>query len=420
MTLRQAFYIVRRWRSLVVAGVLIGVVVGWVSAPGRAPRTMFEATHSLLADPQIRRTSRVEQAAVMATTGAVPDRVATGLGLDRQFVRSAVSSETPPNKGLLLVTGRSTDRRQAEALANVTAEELIRELGGPQAPLRTLERAVATPIPASDVEGPHSRPSRALLLGAVGLLLGMGAAFGIERFDTRIRSKQTAEDVLGAPVVAEVPAVPDGAGDRLVTAGEAGSLVEAYRRLGTMLESSVHAQQLSGALRVVAVTSGDAGEGKTTTVAHLAAALGEMGRSVLAISADLRRPRLHLFFDRPEQPGLVDVLRGDVGLGSLDLATPVRGVRLLASGAAVDNPAALLEQAHGVLRAARSLADIVLVDTPPLLGVSDTAELVRHTDGALLVVRAGRTSTAAARRSAELLGRLHIPLIGAVLVGADR
>src|SRR5437868_504021 len=139
MTLRQASSVLRRWRSLVVAGVLIGVVVGWLSAPGRAPGAVFEATHSLLADPQTRRTSRVEQGAVMATKGAIPDRVATRLGVDRQFVRSAVSAETPPNTGLLLITGRSGDPRQAEALANVTAEELVVELGGPASGLQTLE-----------------------------------------------------------------------------------------------------------------------------------------------------------------------------------------------------------------------------------------------------------------------------------------
>src|SRR4051794_17294780 len=107
MTRRQAFDALRRWRSLVVAGVVIGVVVGWLSAPGRPPPTTFEGTHSLLADPQTRRTSRLEQGAVMATKGAVPDRVAARLGLDRQVVRSAVSAATPPNTGLLLITGRS-------------------------------------------------------------------------------------------------------------------------------------------------------------------------------------------------------------------------------------------------------------------------------------------------------------------------
>jgi polysaccharide biosynthesis transport protein len=151
-------------------------------------------------------------------------------------------------------------------------------------------------------------------------------------------------------------------------------------------------------------------------------ALAEIGRSVLVISADLRRPRLHLYFDRPSEPGLADILRGapDVrSLADLNLTTAIRGVRFVASGGRVDNPSQLLNSAGDLLRDARSLADFVLVDSPPLLTATDAADLARHADGVLLVVRAGRTSTGAASRSAELLERLDVPVIGAVLVASD-
>jgi Mrp family chromosome partitioning ATPase len=169
------------------------------------------------------------------------------------------------------------------------------------------------------------------------------------------------------------------------------------------------------------VTSATGGEGTTTTVAHLAATLAEVGRSVLVISADLRRPRLHLYFDRAREPGLTDVLRGAPDarrLADLNLLTTTPSVRFVASGAPVRNSAPLLDNVGDHLRDARSLGDFVLIDAPPLLTTSDGAALAQHADGVLLVVRAGRTSAGAAARSAEMLQRLDIPLLGAVLIGS--
>jgi capsular exopolysaccharide synthesis family protein len=423
MTLRESLRVMRRWRSVIAAGVLIGVVVGWMSAPGTAATTtVFQATHTLIADPQAGGDAYIYRAAVLAKLGAVPGRVAARLGIDRRRVQSMLSTETPVRVKLLLITGRSADRAQAEALADVTAEELIVELGGPKAPLLTLEAAVASPVETEDIRGPSSRPDRALLLGAFGLLLGVGAAFAVDRFDNRIRSKPTAEAALGVAVVAEVPSIPRSARGRLLVGTQPSSFIEAHRRLRTIVDRWTPRTEDDDGHRVIVVTSTTADEGKTTTVAHLAATLAEIGRSVLVISADLRRPRLHLYFDRPREPGLVDVLRGAPDarrLADLNLTTAIRGVRFVASGAPVDNPAPLLHQAGDLLREARGLGDFVLVDSPPLLTSSAAADLARHADGVLLVVRAGRTSIAAAARSAELLQRLDIPVLGAVLVASD-
>lgn len=423
MRLGEAFHVVRRWRVVVAAGVLIGVVVGWLSAPGTAATSAkFQATHTLFFDPQARRTSLIDHAAVRATLGAVPDRVAARLGMDRQVVRSMVSAETPPNTGSLSITGRSVVRDEAEALANVTAEELIAEFGGANAPFRTLEPAVASPVRTEDIVGPRSRPSRALLLGAFGLVLGIGSAFGVERLDNRIRSKPAAEAALGVPVMTELPILARADRDRLLTGAQPSAFIEAYRVLRTSIDRWATQSGNGDSRRVIAVTSPTGGEGATTTVAHLAAALGEIGRSVVVISANLRHPRLHFYFDRPREPGLTDVLRGAPEarrLTDLNLVTTVRGVRFVASGAPVRNPAPLWDRIGDHLREARSLGDYVLIDAPPLLTTSDGADLARHADGVLLVVRAGRTSVGAAARSADLLERLGIPVLGAVLVGSD-
>ncbi len=414
----------RRWRSVVVAGIVIGVVVGWVSAPGTAATdTTFEATHSLLLEtPAGNYPLLYYRAPAMATFGAVPGRVAARLGVDRRVVQSMVSAEAPPNKGELLITARSRDRAQAEAVANVTAEELIVELGREKSPLQTLEPAVAAPVKTIGVQGPRSRPARAFLLGGLGLLLGIAGAFAVERLDTRIRSKDAAEAAFGGSVMAEVPAVARPDRGRLLTGAQPSAFIEAYRGLRTGVDRWATQTGNGDGRRVIIVTSPTGGEGATTTVAHLAATLGEIGRSVVVISADLRHPTLHLYFDRAREPGLTDVLRGAPDarrLADLNLATTVRGVHFVASGQPVRNPSPLLDRIGGHLHDARNLGDIVLVDAPPLLTASETAALASHADGVLLVIRAGRTSVAAAARSAELLLRLEIPVLGAVLVGND-
>ena len=421
MRLRTSLQVMRRGRSVILAAVLIGIVVGWLSGPGATRRNVtFEAIRILLLDPSAKVTPDVRRAAVRATLGPVPRRVASRLGLDPRLVQSRVFADFRYEEGLLRITGRSADPAQAEALANVTAEELIIELGGPAAPLKTLEPAVASPRTRNDVQGPTSRSSRALLLGGFGLLLGIGAAYALERFDSRIRSKGAAEDALGVRVMAEVPAMSPSGREQLVVGPS--PVFEAYRGLRTTVDR-LALETDRGQARVIVVTSPLGGEGKTVTVAHLATTFGEIGRSVVAVSADLRHPRLHIYFDKAREPGLTDVLRGapDVRrLTDLNLATKVRGVRVVASGAPVRNPAPLLDHIGDHLRDARDLADLVLIDAPPLLATSDGADVARHADSVLLVVRAGRTSVGAARRSVELLERLGIPLLGTVLIASDR
>jgi tyrosine-protein kinase len=414
--------VVRNTRGLIVVGMLIGVVVGWVSAPGTiGTAARLQATHTLILGPETEVS--IHKTAELARRGAVPDRVARRLGIDRRKLPSMVWIEAHEEARELLITGRSADGAQAEALANVTAEELIVELGGPKSPLRTLEPAgVASPIETGDPRGPSSRSGRAFLLGAFGLLLGVGAAFVLDRFDTRLQSKRTAEDALSVPVMAEVPALARSDRDRMLAGSQPSAFIEAYRGLRTSVDHWRSQASNGDGRRVIVVTSPIGGEGATTTVAHLAATLGEVGRSVVVISADLRRPRLHLYFNKAREPGLTDILQGAPAarrLVDLNLATTIRGVRFVSSGAPVQNPAPLLDHICDHLRDARSLGDVVLIDAPPLLTTSDAADLARHADGVLLVVRAGYTSVGAATRSAELLQRLNIPFLGAVLVAGD-
>jgi len=476
----NSLQVLRRRLLIVVAGLVLGAAAGWLTAPGVTHRaTTFRATHTLIYEPQGGQSYNIEQVALLANSGAVPTRVAARLKMDRGQVRSAVSAVADSSVSTIAITGRSADAGKAVALADVTAEELSAEIlgggqatyqaevsrltaeadaarsrlnraktpadqaaaradvdaadralqqyeqspGPPKPQLRTLEAAVASPVRASGVRAPDSKKVRAILLGLLGLLAGAGAAFALDRLDSRLRSKSEAEEAFGVPVVAEVPPIPKSShGQLLARTQPSSSFVESYRGLRTYVALWAPEVGNDDGHRVIVVTSPAAGDGKTTTVAHLAAMLAEIGRSVVVISADLRRPQLHHYFDRQATPGLVDILAAKKGVAAfddLDLATPVRGVRLVASGLPVDNPAPLLEYAGDLVRVARGLADFVLVDSPPLLVANDAAELARHADGVLMVARAGRTLIEAAQRSAELLQRLEIPVVGVVLTASE-
>jgi capsular exopolysaccharide synthesis family protein len=476
----NSLQVLRRRLLIVVAALVVGVALGWVSAPGAARRaTTFRATHTLIYEPQGGPGYNMEQLALLANSGTVPSRVAARLKMDRSQVRSAVSAVADAGVATLSITGRSGDPAKAVSLADVTAEELGAEIlgreqatyqaevsrltaevqsardglnrtrvpaeqtaaraaveaaeravrqyqespGPPKAQLRTLEPAVAMAAGGAGVRAPDSKKVRALLLGAFGLLVGVGVALALDRLDSRIRSKSEAEAAFGAPVVAEVPPLPKSSQEQLLARSQpSSSFVEAYRALRTYVALWTPETGEDDGHRVIVVTSPAAGEGKTTTVAHLAAMLAEIGRSVVVISADLRRPRLHQYFDRAAAPGLVDVLAATPGapaFDDLDLATTVRGVRLVPSGRPVENPAPLLEHAGHLLRAARALADFVLVDSPPLLIANDAVDLARHADGVLLVARVGQTLIEAAERSTELLQRLDIPVVGVVLTASE-
>lgn len=173
-------------------------------------------------------------------------------------------------------------------------------------------------------------------------------------------------------------------------------------------------------LDVVLITSPGAEEGKTSTALNLAAALGETGTSVLALDFDLRRPSIHEVFDLPSAPGLTEALdqRGSVPLHEIVRPTSVPNVVVIPSGTLVTDPAGLLPRGRDLVARARTEAEVIIVDTPPLLAASDASQLTPAADAVVVVCRAGRTSVHAAARCAEQLSRLGAPVLGVVLTAA--
>lgn len=313
--------------------------------------------------------------------------------------------------------------RQELAVALSSLSQLQSQ-GPPRPPLVVVEEGEARQVQDEGFGPPDGKPQRAALLGGFGLLLGLGAAFALDRLDTKVRNKASTAAAFGYPVIAEIPPLPSRSSreELLAVTDPSAPFVEAYRALRTVvaLTTEEWSAERDGGV-VIVVTSPGAGEGKTTTAAHLAAMLAEVGRSVLVVSADLRRPRIHVLLEADREPGLTELLSGDdaeLGLRDLVRETNVAGVRLLPSGAPATNPAPLLRRAGDVLNAARTVFDFVVVDTAPLLVANDATELATVADGVIVLAHAARTSVDAAQRSAELLNRIGTPVLGAVLIAA--
>lgn len=299
-------------------------------------------------------------------------------------------------------------------------------------PLEFLQRAVGVRTSTGPTFTPPTDARNRLLIGALlGLAFGGALALVVERVDSRVRSREQAERALHLPVLAEIPNLPWAARGRptVLSATSPGSATaEAYRTLRSAVlllrpgETDPRRRLESAPPAVILVTSPRAGDGKTSTVANLAAVMAESGRTVLVLSLDFRNPRIHDFFDAPNGTGVSDLLSANRAdeLEHVVRDTPFAGVRIATSGQETSHPGALLAGAGPLFAEARKLADIVLVDTAPLLAVSDAIDLSAHVDAVLVVSRANRTTTAHAHSTHRLLSRLGVPALGAVLVGTAR
>jgi receptor protein-tyrosine kinase len=270
-------------------------------------------------------------------------------------------------------------------------------VSGPNVTKVPAQRAVAIGVPA-----------------AIGLVAGLGLAWLLEVRDKTIRSEAQLRELEQAPVLGMVPfdrRLREGPRGRRVAASSAG--LEAFRQLRTYLEFI----DVGSPVQILVVTSSVAEEGKTTTAINLAAALVAANRRVLIVEADLRRPTLDDHFKVRGSVGLTDVI---VGRGELEAAMQpvgVNGLMLLPSGKLPPNPSELLgsDAMVQLLERLRDRFDVVVVNTPPLLPVTDAAVLSAHADGVLVVVRAGRTTRQQLTLAMRTLNAVGARVLGTVL-----
>ena len=248
-----------------------------------------------------------------------------------------------------------------------------------------------------------------------GLILGLAAAFLRDSLDDAVTTKETAEEFGGSTVLAAVPMVTSWKKrDRPLVVSLARPMspaAEAYRSLRTSLQFARQERDL----HTILVTSPAAAEGKTSTLSNLGAMFAQTGQRVVLVSCDLRKPRLGQFFGIDEKAGLTTAILGEQPVEELIQAVPGDdNLWLLGSGELPPNPAELLNgrRIQEVFAALRELFDLVLIDSPPVLPVTDAVVLAKDADATLLIVAAGQTSRGDLQRAAEKLAQVNARVVG--------
>ena len=355
--------------------------------------------------------------AALATKPIVLDRVIDDLDLmvTPQTLDNSVSARVSADTVIVDVSASSPVPESAAQVANSLAANLgqvVQELSPaagddePAVSAVIVSEAQTPAVPAS----PNTRLN--LVAGMLGgLMIGISAALGRDRLDTRIRDSRDLPE--GVPLLATVGVDKTGGLSLVAGAHRSRMRSEAYRRLRTNLR---FAGVGDAPMKVICIASPTPGEGKSTTAVNLAVILAEAGHHVVLVDADLRLPTAAAYFGVVPDVGLADVLVSRVPLDSALQSGP-SDLAVLASGTIPPNPSELLGSRNmaELVSTLRDSFDYVLIDTPALLPVTDAAIVSALSDGVILVTGYGHTKRGQLDRAMETLSNVGARLLGTVL-----
>ncbi|MBD8079771.1 polysaccharide biosynthesis tyrosine autokinase [Cellulosimicrobium arenosum] len=420
--------IVKRWPVAVVValtGVLLAGAVSLAATPTYSARSQVyvsvqgsDSTTDLLQGSNF-TVRQVKSYTELVSTPRVLDPVIEELGLadDAASLAERVGAESPLDTSLINVTATDESPRLAADVANAVAGSLadvVAELETPAAggdspvQISTVRTATVPQSPSS----PNLRLNLALGL-VVGLALGIGLAVLRELLDTRIRSAADVEAVASAPVLGIIGYEEDAPDHPLIVQESPQALrAEAFRRLRTNLQFL----ELDQRARTFVMTSALAGEGKTTTSINLAITLADAGQRVVLVDADLRRPSVAKYMGIEGSVGLTTVLIGRVALEDAVQPWGSGTLDVVAAGQVPPNPSELLgsEAMADLVERLGTDYDVVVIDSPPLLPVTDAAILARRSGGAILVTGAGTVHRQQVEGAVAALETVGARLLGVV------
>ncbi len=341
-----------------------------------------------------------------------------GIPVTPEDLAGRIAVTTTPDSVLLTATVTDSSAEQAILVANAVADQFIRNMAeieqpaDPTRPPPVVGKVFEAAQPPADLVAP--RPVLYLLFGtALGLLIGVGSSLLRHTLDYRIKSRRQLEEILGVPVLGTIGRDPKIPSSPLVMYGAPHTpLAEAFRQLRT----NVQFVDVDRQHKVLLVTSAINGEGRSTTVCNLGLALAEAGTRVLIVDADLREPSIARCLSIDGTVGLTDVLVNRI---SVERALQPIGPTLdvLPSGLLPPNPSELLASNRMVhlLTALRGKYDVILIDTAPLIPVTDAAVLAPRADGVLVLVRHGRTVVQDVQAAKDALDAVSGRIIGSVM-----
>jgi len=345
-------------------------------------------------------------------------------------------------RSLIEIKARDPDPQLAATIANTTAQTFIdhfreqqfKQISQFQASLSQFgiaddssivaaQAATISTLSIAEEALPPSSPSsprtmlNVILAAVLGLLVAGLVVFLLEYLDNSIKSPEELKALTGMATLGSVPLhhTRDGLGPiTLADEFQHSPLSESYKFLRINLDFAALGTEGLGALLV---TSSGPTEGKTTTAANLAISMAKEGKSVILVDSDLRKPALHRIFDLGDHKGLTNLLLGNATLEEALAKTTVEGLRVIPSGPLPPDVTVVL-RSPGMKKMVEQLktsADLVVLDSPPLLAVSDAMVLAPLVDGALLVVDTKRSGRDAVKRGAESLRQATPSVMGTVL-----
>lgn len=431
MDVRDYLRVFRRQIVVIVAGALIGLSTGALVAMLTPQR--FEASAEVMVTVQVADTATpaerslatgyakqaVETYRAIITSSLVLEPVMQDLGLSS--APSGIRATSVLNSAIITISVDNRNPGQAARIANAVAdsfsaavtETLEKRENEAAFAIRivTLEPAQVPTVPVA----PNLQLS--LTIGALlGLAAGVGVALLRATLDRRVRVAADLESAVPVPVLGQIPLDPD-TGDHPLALSSApqGLRAEAFRSLRTNVRFF-----FSGGQGVFVVTSSGPGEGKSTTAANLALAFADAGQRVALIDGDLRLPRVAEYFGIEGGVGLSDVLVGRVELNDVIQRWGRSALFLLPAGTVPPNPAELLGSGamESLIDTLKEAFDVVIVDAPPLLLVTDAAVIARVTTGAILIAAAGSTQANRLADAAKSIESVGARVLGTVLTKA--
>lgn len=401
----------RRW---LVASMLI-LVTGLSALFAFSRPERYESTSTIALTPKLQEGSFIGPDTLDALLGTYAQTAKSSVTLrpaERALGRplaGEVDTSTESGTGILRIISQADDPEDAATTARVVSVAFIDSIdqGNPLEP-QIVDPAVPADSPI--------QPRPPLIIG-VGILLGLMAgallAFTVDQFRRRIETSADVAEFTPAPVVGRLPrhrALAKHGPVLVWDSARLGSLHESFRALRTNIEVLT-----KDAGAVIQITSPLAEQGKSTTVANLGVALAQVGIETLIVDADLRRPTQHKIFGLDNSRGL-STMMALPGSNTPALATHYPGLSVVPSGPIPPNSTEMLHIRFGaVLDDLRGSAGIVLVDSPPVLPVSDARLIATHVDGVLLVVAAGAQKPVAFRSTIERIEFAGGRILGVVL-----
>lgn len=425
--------ITRSWPVIIVLA-LIGALLGF-GLGGLRPSTYEATARAIVSTPPADTVGELggaltfgQQAvsgyADLATTALVLKPVIERLELDTtpQELARAIDVVAVNDQAALSVQVQAASPTEAADIANAVVASLasaVSDLTGADDDAAGVKLLSVDPavVPLQPVGPP------VWLLGLLGLLAGLVVAFAIalarELSNTRIRSAQDVVQVTDLPILGTTSRDAVGRRKPLVVRDAAsGPGAEDYRTVRTNLGFA----GVDAATPSIVVTSAVAGEGKSTAAANLALAVAGLGRRVLLVDGDLRRPRLAELFGVDATVGLTDVLVGDVTIEQAVQRSVADAIHLLPAGTVPANPNELVQSAamDEFLDRVHEDYDLVVFDSPPLLAVSDAAVLSQRAGGTLVVCASDRVKRAQLAETLAVLERADARVVGLVLTMLSR